>query len=309
MTANGRQTIIIPIDEVFYNKIIEDVLLYKKYLDSLIASYPELFPIVLFTKGYTLNGFSNLPSKCSIKRRRILVGNKNYLVHPCFMMPYLRAKTSSLSKGLYLRKQNVSYDTLSYVFGRNPMYWYRVEMSLAANSLVGTTIKSPICLPAHIVIDEHHDRLNKQKLYIATTVGHDCILGAVATTSVDYLTLKNAYGVYLTESHLLADKYCPTSVNIDGFKSTHKATSTVFSKATIIRCFFHGFLKIKRAATKFEQDYLEVLSDKVWACYHSTDKASFAQRIRRLEEWTTDFVPDSFLKDAVVKLCQKKTSI
>lgn len=309
MTANGRRTIIIPIDEEVYNRIIQDVSLYKTYLDDLIANYPELFPISLFTKGYALNGFTNITAKCNIKRRRILIGNNNYLVHPCFMMPYLRAKTSSLSNGLYLRRQDVSYDSLSYVFGRNPMYWYRAEMSLAANSLVGTTIKSPIDLPAHIVIDEHHDRLNKQKLYIATTVGHDCILGAAATTSVDYLALKNAYSVYLTEAALLGVNYCPTSVNIDGFKSTHKAASTVFSKATIIRCFFHGFLKIKKAATKFDQEYLELITKKVWACYHGIDKASFAQRIRRLEEWTSDFVPDSFLKDAVLKLCQKKMII
>jgi len=308
MTANGRQTIIIPIDEAVYNRIINDTILYKKYLDNLIDTYPELFPIPLFTKSYTLNGFCSLNSKCCIKRRRILIANKNYLIHPCFIMPYLRAKTSDLSKGLYLRKQNLSYDSLSYVLDRNPMYWYRAEMSLAANSLVGTTIKSPSKLPAHIVIDEHHDRLGKQKLYIATTVGQDCILGVVATTSIDYQALNSAYSVYLTESHFLDDKYCPTSVNIDGFKSTAKAAKAVFSQATIIKCFLHAFLKIKRAATKFEVDYLGLISTKVWNCYHSPDKRSFAQQIRRLEEWTTDFVPDSFFKDAILKLCQKKTT-
>ncbi|MCD4722191.1 MAG: hypothetical protein K8S13_20365, partial [Desulfobacula sp.] len=34
----------------------------------------------------------------------------------------------------------------SYVFGKNPMYWYRIETSLGRNSLVGTTIETPrIC--------------------------------------------------------------------------------------------------------------------------------------------------------------------
>ncbi|MGE5754230.1 MAG: hypothetical protein ACM35G_00735 [Planctomycetaceae bacterium] len=33
-------------------------------------------------------------------------------------------------------------------------------------------------LPAHLLADEHHQSLDGQKLYIATTVGGGCLLGA-----------------------------------------------------------------------------------------------------------------------------------
>ena len=67
---------------------------------------------------------------------------------------------------------------LSYVFGKDAMHCYRMEQNPGRNSLVGTTLKAPNLLPEHLGADEKHSRLKGNKVYIATTVGDECIPGA-----------------------------------------------------------------------------------------------------------------------------------
>ena len=43
---------------------------------------------------------------------------------------------------------------IAHVFGRDAMYWYRLEQGLGRFSLVGTTVKSPEQLPKDLVADE-----------------------------------------------------------------------------------------------------------------------------------------------------------
>jgi len=214
--------------------------------------------------------------------------------------------TIEVSKGLELRKYNVPYHVLARTRGQDAMYWYQAEMSLSQNSIVGTSIKFKELLPAHIAIDEHHDSLLGQKVYIPTTVGHDCILGAGVCKSVSYESIKAIYQIYMDECKYLNETYCPKSINTDGFGSTVKSATNMCPQATIIRCFLHGFLKIRTQATKKYLDYFEIISAKVWWCYDAKTAKSFAQRIRRLEEWTSQIVPSSAFKTAVLKLCQKK---
>ncbi len=104
MNRKGLKTIIIPIGEEDYHKIIDRAGCFKDYLDSQVDCYPEIFPISLIKRGYTLAGFSASTQKVSIKRRIIQVKHERYLVHPCFMMPYLRGTTECVSKGLELRR-------------------------------------------------------------------------------------------------------------------------------------------------------------------------------------------------------------
>ena len=302
----GLQTIIIPIGNSTYHEIIECPRFFKDYLDKLANNHPELFPRSLFEHSYQLDGFCRPSEKIDIARRVIRIQHKDYIIHPCFIMPYLRGNTVEVSKGLELRKYNVPYHVLARTKGRDAMYWYRAEMSLAQNSIVGTSIKFKRFLPAHIAIDEHHDSLCGQKIYIPTTVGHDCILGVGVCKSVSYESLKAVYRIYMNECKYVDETYCPQTVNTDGFGSTVKSATAVYPQATIIRCFLHGFLKIKTQATKKYLDYFEVISAKVWGCYDAKTAQGFAQRIRRLEEWTNHRVPQGAFKTAVLKLCQKK---
>ena len=51
------------------------------------------------------------------------------------------------------------------------MSWYRMECGLGRFSVVGTTVRTAT-LPEHLLADEHHQGLDGQKVYIATTVGN-----------------------------------------------------------------------------------------------------------------------------------------
>src|SRR5207247_88876 len=93
-----------------------------------------------------------------------------FTVRPSFVMPYMTALTEEVEKALYLRSFGVPFHALATVFGRDAMYWYRLEVSLGRNSLVGTTVRQAK-LPQHLCADEHHQTLDGNKVYVATTVG------------------------------------------------------------------------------------------------------------------------------------------
>ena len=80
----------------------------------------------------------------------------------------------------------------------------------------------------------------------------------------------------------------------------------LFPEAAVILCFLHGVLKIQTNATKWYDDYSKVILNKAWTAYRADNKHSFAQQIRRLKEWTVQYVPESNFKEAILKLCQKK---
>lgn len=307
MSMKMKNVIIIPIDENAYNSTILDRLLFRIEIDRLIEKFPELFPAQI-SKGYVFNGWTKPVKKQDIIRRKIQVqgSGKKYLIHPCFMMPYLRGKTKEISKGLRLRKYNLPYHEIAEAHGHNAMFWYRAELSLSRYNLVGTTVKTAQSLPKHILIDEHHDKLHRQKVYVCTTVGSNCFLGAEVCANATYEALQAAYGVFKIESQLVNPAYSPLTVNMDGFPSTKKVAESLFPQATIILCFLHGYLKIETSATKYYENWFDVVSNKVWRCYDAKDKFSFAQNIRRLKEWTEAFIPQGKFKDAVLKLCQKK---
>jgi len=58
-------------------------------------------------------------------------------------MPYMTGMVSDVENPLFLRKINVSFWAVVYIFGKDAMYWYRMERSFGRNNLVGTTIKDP----------------------------------------------------------------------------------------------------------------------------------------------------------------------
>jgi hypothetical protein len=83
----------------------------------------------------------------------------SYSIRPSFAMPYMTGLVQDVEKPLFLRKFAVPFWALSYCYGKDAMYWYRLETSLGRNSIVGTTIKSTNKLSTHIVADEKHTRL------------------------------------------------------------------------------------------------------------------------------------------------------
>ena len=139
-------------------------------------------------------------------------------------------------------------------------------------------------LPEHLLADEHHQPLDGQKVYIATTVGGGCCLGAEPAEAAGTDELKAAYAVFKDEAHDIAPKYAPKTVNTDGWKGTQAAWKALFKTVVILRCFLHGWLKIRDRAKHLKDLFAEV-SRRVWEAYHAPDRRSFGQRLRRLREW------------------------
>ena len=96
MTLPLHRMIVLPIDQIEYDSIIDSRPQYRAKLNCLIARYPELFPPTI-SQGYHFVGLSKNHIKLPIKRRIIRIKNPlnnydDYLLHPCFIMPYLRGE-------------------------------------------------------------------------------------------------------------------------------------------------------------------------------------------------------------------------
>ena len=139
---------------------------------------PELFP-ANFAEGYQLKD-DRISAKQEVPIRRILLRDGTaYSVRPSFLMPYMTGRIEDVEGPLFLRKFGVPFWALARVFGRDPMYWYRLECGLGRFSVVGTTVRQAE-LPEHLLADEHHQTLDGEKVYIATTVGAGCCPGGGA---------------------------------------------------------------------------------------------------------------------------------
>lgn len=199
-----------------YEQIIDNPADFRNYLDHIIKLHPELFPVTI-SEGYQLKD-RRLSKKLGLKIRRIETRDgQSWSVRPSFVTPYLSGYVSAVENPLFLRKFTVPFWALAYVFGRDAMYWYRLECALGRNSLVGTTVKSAEALPQELVADEKHTKQGGQKVYIALTVGLGCILEAEISLRADTQALTQAYGVFKREAQQLDPDYHPTSVNLDGW--------------------------------------------------------------------------------------------
>ncbi len=123
-------------------------------------------------------------------------------------MPYLTARVAEVEGPLLLRKFGVPFWVLAYLFGADPMYWYRLECGLGRFSVVGTTVRQGD-VPEHLLADEHHQTLDGQKVYIATTVGGGCCLGAEPVEAAGADELTAAYAVFQEEARDIAPSTLP----------------------------------------------------------------------------------------------------
>lgn len=184
------------------------------------------------------------------------------------------------------------------------MFWYRLELSLGRNSLVGTTVRRAD-IPQDLLADEHHQPLNGQMHYVATVVGGDCCLGAHPATGASRQELIQAYQSFKTETLDVHPQYAPKTVNTDGWKATQAAWATLFPMITIIQCFLHAWLAIRDRAKHLKSDFREI-GDRVWDAYRAPNRRSFAQRLRRLRSWATQRFTGPVL-EKIQKLCDKRS--
>ncbi len=298
--SRQKRTICLPFQQETYGETVTDHFQFRLHIDEMFALCPELFPPET-GKGWRLKD-DRTSKKQGIMIRRIEIDGIAYTIRPSFVMPYMTAITDDAENALFLRKFSVPFRALAYVFGRDPMYWQRMEQSLGRNSIVGTTVKDPGRLPGHVIADEKHTRIGGEKAYVATTVAEECVLGVSVADSAGEESLKEAYGTYKNEARDIAPDYSPETVNTDGWKATVKAWRSLFPSVTLILCFLHMFISIRnRAKKKFGEIYHEVVT-KLWECYGAATKASFSQRVRRFAEWAEKASIPPVIADKIGKI-------
>ncbi|MEM6321247.1 MAG: hypothetical protein AAF960_26555 [Bacteroidota bacterium] len=305
LKVKQNRTIVLNFTEKMYSSFMEDNEIAHETIRQHYAQYPELFPKEM-ENGYMLNGCTRISKKLGFKMRKIKVANISYRIRPSFILPYFRAKTRDVSKALFLLKFGVPFWALAYVFGKNAMWWYRLYLHFHQFSIVGTTIRKKEFLPTDLLADEHHIRVQGEKSYVATTAGANCFLGMSVCPKADEVSLTVGYADFKEEAADLDAHYQPDTVNTDGWWATQNTWQKLYPTIKVIECFLHAFLKVRDRATKKLASYFDLAADKIWDCYRAESKASLAQQIRRLREWTIGNLPDCPMKQNILKLCKKK---
>jgi hypothetical protein len=300
--ARRCSTLCLPISKDDYLQAVDSPTAFRSWIDQAFRNSPELFPKD-FSHGYTLkDSRRSLRRQLGIRRIRLKATKQVFSVRPSFVMPYMTAWTDEVDHPLFLRAFGVPFWALARVFGHHPMYWYRLELAVGRNSIVGTTLrKAP--LPEHVLADEHHQPRDGEKNYIATTVGEGCCLGAALAQTAGVEDLQAAYGVFKREAQNVRSDYQPKTVNTDGWASTRQAWANLFTLVVILRCFLHGWLSIRNRG-KLSEGFA-TLSEKVWNAYYAPDRRSFAQRLRRLWEWAKGQLSTAWVLEQVKKLCSR----
>ena len=304
--SKKNKTIVLPIPEKKYSEFVKSPSVAHEIIKENLKKRSELFPSAILEKGYILKGKDRMSKKIGIQLRRIKIEDQLYRIRPSFIMPYMRGKTKEVENALLLIRFGVPFWVIAIVFGRNPMYWYRLFISLAVFNIVGTSVYNITKMPKDILADEFHIRIKGVKAYIATIIGGNCFLGAEACAKADEMTLRSAYGVFKSEVVSLITKYQPFTINTDGWFATQNALKHLFEKVIIVECFLHAVLKIRDRASKKLQEHYAIIADKAWTIYRAESKMQMSQQIRRLREWATAKLPVSAMKDNLLKLCKKK---
>ena len=307
ITPKNNKTVCIAFpDKEHYQKCMEDAKIFRKFLNETYNRHPELFPAG-FVKGYTLHSFIPSRKQKGFIMRRIQLNNIKgdvWQIRPSFMMPYMISETEEVEKALYLCRWGIPFEALVYVFGHNAMFWYNVYVSLGRNSIVGTTVKDPELLPVHLLADEKHTRLKGEKVYVTTTVSQGCILGVGLAENAGTAALTEGYRDFREEARRVAPDYRPETVNTDGWEATRKAWEKLFPSVIVILCFLHSFLKVRDRCRR-SKEILGSVGEKIWNVYHSDTLAQFAQRIRRLREWSGKLADAESVKEKIAELCEK----
>ncbi|MCI0551148.1 MAG: hypothetical protein L0287_09350 [Anaerolineae bacterium] len=304
-----HKRITLPIDMEKYREIVDNVQTYRQWLDEMIVQYPELFPHSI-CEGYTLHDARASEKLEGLRLRRICLqgcdaqGKKQvFTIAPSPVLPYCVGWTDEVEKALFLRRFDVPFWALTYLFGHNDPYWYRLENQFGRYNLVQTVVKDPAKLPKHLLADEKITWLNGEEVVVATTVGEDCVLGASVALGSDTPHLEAAYQHFKDEAQHLDPAYQPETVNTDGWEATQKAWRSLFPLIVILECFLHAFIKIRQRG-KHLKDLFSQLSQKVWEVYHAGDAVAFRLQAIQLLAWAETNTSGAVL-EAVRKLCAK----
>lgn len=301
--------ITLPISMEEYRELVGDSCTYRKWIDEMIVKHPELFPEEI-AEGYTLHDQRTSDKLSEVQLRRICLkartaeGKKQvFTIAPSGVLPYAVGYTDAVEKALFLRRFDVPFWALAYVFGRDDKYWYRLENHFGRYNLVQTVVKDPKKLPQHLLADEKITWLNGEEVVVATTVGEDCMLGVSVALSADTDNLTEAYQHFKDEAQALKPDYAPETVNTDGWAATQRAWLNLFPMIVILECFLHAFLKIRERGKHLKELFRQI-SQQVWDVYHAADAISFRSKAEELRYWAEKNTT-GYVLEAIHKLCAK----
>src|SRR3954471_15964398 len=214
----GAKQIVIPMTRPQYDDLWLQTDRLRAFLAGWAEAAPELFPAG-FDQGYRLHGLGRESRKLpGVKLRKIVTADgTSYGLRPSFITGYMTGTVDELAYPLLLAAHGVPAWLLKVGFGHSEMFLHRRVERLGPSSLVGTTVRDPARLPAHLAADEHHVDWAGRKGYLATTVGGGCVLGVARTAAADDVHLREAYGVFAAEARDVEPAYAPATVNVDGW--------------------------------------------------------------------------------------------
>jgi hypothetical protein len=303
----GYRTIRLPLAESEYERFLTDRSSAKDRLEELYEAGAALFPEA-FPSGDAFFGSTEPSMKQQLlcRRMRLEPGRTVLTIAPAFVMPDMTGRTQDVDDALFLRRLQVPCWAMAHVCGREAMSWYRLEQGLSRFSLVGTTVKSPEHFPKDLVADDKQSWWQGERVSIATTAAHDCLVGASVAPSASQVDLEKAYGVFASEAQAVDAAYAPETVNTDGWQATQGAWKTLFPQITVLLCFLHACLKIRDRATKTVGDAFAQVQKRVGEASHAPSKRACSQRLRRLRAWAETALPDCVMKSHTLDLCGKR---
>jgi hypothetical protein len=287
--APGSNEIVLPISLQEYERFARNPADFRQLLNEQFNAHPELFPREFGEDGFQLKDIVT-SVKMGIRIRRITVGfpdqSHNYRVLPSNILPSMCGRTEDVTNALFLRKFNVPFWVLEMIFGRDANYYYRLETRMGKSSIVGALHGPKGELPEDLCCDEKHSKHFGDKVFITTTVGAGCVLGAHLCEAADAESLAEGYGVVREEMARSNPQHKVRSINIDGFAATTAALRIVFGPAFIlITCFLHLYIAIRDGAKKKHGELFREIADRLWDAYDAPVKELFTQKWKDLMAW------------------------
>ena len=125
----GYRTIRLPLAESESDRFLTDRSYATDRLEALYeecaALFPDAFPsgYAFFELARALNGTEHLLGR----RIRLEQGRTVFTIAPAFVMPSMTGRTQDVNDVLFLRQFHVPCWAIAHVFGRDAMYWYRLD--------------------------------------------------------------------------------------------------------------------------------------------------------------------------------------
>ena len=316
LSGRGNKTLYLPSSESEYQSVIDNATAYRAWVDNHYEQFPQLFPSAM-SSGYRLHDIRLSKKQEDLPRRRIKLKSTGacYTIQPSFMLPYMVGTTEEAAKALFLRKHGLSYDGITYILGKDDMYWQRIELSLSRMNIVGTTLQDSSNLPKDIASDEKHTKHLGEKSYACITATADCILGASISQKADTEGLKEAYEEFKQDSQAIDPTYEPNTNNRDGWEAGLAAFGELFPLTVSILCFLHEWLKIQNRCRKLKKVYKDGLSlmthigNKVWEIYQSESKEAFEAGVQELRDWVNEHITEEYLQKQIYKFCDRADTL